>query len=175
MPAAAREGILQVENADFITFMASRYLKCFSPYITSLHTQTNKTNTRHDQQQDSIQDLSDVAGFVMGDVYVFAVFRPCLVLSAGELLRNGPGMFRVSGVKLSQQPSISQDPTDSMMHPSRQVLAAAHRVEAGSKHYKRARTQQLHSQQPSQHAASQPWQLQDTQYDCDDTGSDNYA
>jgi hypothetical protein len=66
----------------------------------------------------------------------------CCVTVAGELLKKGPGQYRVPGVALTQQqPADSQGPADSGVHPSR------HPAAGGVSISQRKRPRQYSSQQ----------------------------
>lgn len=74
----------------------------------------------------------------------------CACLAAGELLKKGPGQYKVPGVTLTQQqPAGSQGPADSGIHPGSRYPAAG-----GSSQRKRPR-QQHDSQQQQQRGNTQ--------------------
>jgi hypothetical protein len=74
----------------------------------------------------------------------------CACLAAGELLKKGPGQYKVPGVTLTQQqPAGSQGPADSGIHPGSRYTAAG-----GSSQRKRPR-QQHDSQRQQQRGNTQ--------------------
>lgn len=82
----------------------------------------------------------------------------CLVAGAGELLKKGPGQYKVPGVTLTQQqPSASQGPADSAALPS-------HHPAAGGISSQRKRPRQTSSQQQQQSRSQGQGHRQYSQY-----------
>lgn len=91
---------------------------------------------------------------------------------SGELLKKGPGQYRVTGVTLAQQQfGDSQGPADSGIHPSKAPAAAA----GGSSQRKRPRQQSSQQWRAPQRADSSQYQQQQQSglAPFDDAGSDD--